>query len=131
MVCRSRCGLMECDLAYRFGISQPTVSRILITWINYMYIKFKEVNTRAQILHFMPPSFREFYPTTHCIIDATEIFIQSLSDPIAQQLTFSSYKNHNTFKALIGITPSRTISFISKFYGGSISDRVDTKIRPS
>ena len=34
VLCRLRCGLMECDLAYRFGISQPTVSRILITWIN-------------------------------------------------------------------------------------------------
>ena len=30
VLCRLRCGLMECDLAYRFGISQPTVSRILI-----------------------------------------------------------------------------------------------------
>jgi hypothetical protein len=91
-----------------------------------MYIKFKEVNiwpSRAQVLHFMPQSFKEFYPTTRCIIDATEIFIQSPSDPVAQQLTFSSCKHHNTFKALIGITPSGTISFVSKLYGGSISDR--------
>ena len=126
VLCRLRCGLMERDLAYRFGVSQPTVSRIFITWINFMYTKFKEVNiwpSRAQVLHFMPQSFKEFYPTTRCIIDATEIFIQSPSDPIAQQLTFSSYKNHNTFKALIGITPSGTICFVSKLYGGSISDR--------
>ena len=98
VLCRLRCGLMERDLAYRFGVSQPTVSRIFITWINFMYTKFKEVNiwpSRAQVLHFM--SFKEFYPTTRCIIDATEIFIQSPSDPIAQ-LTFSSYKNDNTFK---------------------------------
>ena len=32
---RLRLGLLEKDLAYRFGILQSTVSRILITWINF------------------------------------------------------------------------------------------------
>ena len=71
----------------------------------------------------MPQLFKEFYPTTRCIIDATELFIQSPSNPQAQQLTFSSYKNHNTLKALVCITLSGAISFISKLHGGSISDR--------
>ena len=44
----------------------------------------------------MPNAFKDSYPTTRCIIDATEIFIQTPSNPQAQQLTFSSYKNHNT-----------------------------------
>ena len=35
---RLRLGLLEKDLAYRFGISQPTVSRILITWINLITV---------------------------------------------------------------------------------------------
>uniref|UniRef100_A0A1X7VI48 DDE Tnp4 domain-containing protein n=1 Tax=Amphimedon queenslandica TaxID=400682 RepID=A0A1X7VI48_AMPQE len=38
-------------------------------------------------------------------------------------LTFSSYKNHNTARALAGITPSGAFSFVSPLYGGSISDR--------
>ena len=42
---------------------------------------------------------------------------------VSQQLTFSLYKNHNTAKALAGITPCGTFSFISPLYGGSISDR--------
>ena len=46
----------------------------------------------------MPQLFKDYYPTTRCIIDATELFIQSPSNPQAQ-LTFSSYKNHNTLKA--------------------------------
>ena len=37
---RLRLGLLERDLAYRFGISQSTVSRILITWINFLYLQF-------------------------------------------------------------------------------------------
>ena len=49
--------------------------------------------------------------------------IQSPSNPQAQQLTYSSYKNHNTLKALVVVTPSGTISFVSTLYGGNISDR--------
>ena len=36
---------------------------------------------------------------------------------------FSSYKNHVTFKALVGIAPSGAVTFISQLYTGSISDR--------
>ena len=71
----------------------------------------------------MPEAFKNAYPTTRCIIDATEIFIQTPSNPQAQQLTFSSYKNHNTLKALIAVTPSGAVSFVSTLYGGCISDR--------
>ena len=56
-------------------------------------------------------------------MDATEIFIEQPSSPDAQQLTISSYKSHNTLKGLIGIMPSEAISFVSKLYGGNISDR--------
>ena len=112
------------DLALRFQISQSTVSRILITWIYFLYIRFKEMPlwpSKQQVNHFMPRIFKEFYPTTCCIIDATEIFIQSPSNP--QQLTFSSYKHHNTLNALICITPSGSVSFVSKLYGGCMLDR--------
>lgn len=49
--------------------------------------------------------------------------LQKYSNPQAQQLTFSSYKNHNTLKALIAVTPSGAVSFVSSLYGGNISDR--------
>lgn len=125
-MCRLRLALREQDLANRFLISQSSVSRIVNTWINLMYYKFKEISiwpSRATIDNFMPDSFRSMYPTTRCIIDATEIFIQMPSNPSAQQLTFSNYKNHNTLKALVGITPSGAICFISKLFGGNISDK--------
>ena len=44
-----------------------------------------------------------------------------------QQMTFSSYKNDNTYKALIGISPSGAITFISKLFSGSISDKELTR----
>ena len=71
----------------------------------------------------MPLTFKELYPSTRCIIDATEIFIQKPQNPNAQQLTFSNYKNHNTFKALIAISPSGAITFVSDLFGGNISDK--------
>ena len=36
---------------------------------------------------------------------------------------FNNYKHHTTVKGLIGISPGRTITFISQLYTGSISDR--------
>ena len=50
------------------------------------------------------------------------------ANPSAQQLTYSSYKNHNTLKALVGITPSGAISFVSDLYGGNISDKKLTQV---
>ena len=65
-----------------------------------------------------------FYPNTRVIVDATEIFIQRHSDPLIQRVIFSSYRNHNTTRALIGVTPSSSVFFISRLYGGGyISDR--------
>ena len=39
----------------------------------------------------------------------------------------SNYKNHNTFKALVGISPSGAITFVSKLFPGSISDKELTR----
>ena len=61
------------------------------------------------------------------IIDATEIFVERPALPELQQLTYSSYKNHNTYKGLIGISPSGAVTFISAFYPGSISDKELTR----
>ena len=71
----------------------------------------------------MPLILKELYPSTRCIIDATEIFIQKPRNPSAQQLTFSNYKNHNTFKTPIAISPSGAITFVSDLFGGNISDK--------
>lgn len=76
----------------------------------------------------MPAIFKQQYPTTRVIIDATELFIQQPSLPELQQCTFSNYKNHNTYKVLIGISPSGAVTFVSKLYPGSISDKELTRI---
>ena len=127
---RLRLGLMEQDLAYRFGISQPTVSRIICTWINFLYLKLKEIPMwapRGLIQANMPQSFKDNYPTTRVILDATEIYIEQPKLPELQQMTFSNYKHHNTFKGLVGISPDGVITFVSSLYPGSTSDKELTR----
>ena len=57
------------------------------------------------------------------IIDATEFAIERPSSLLSQSSTFSNYKNKNTVKVLLGVTPSGAISFVSKCYERSISDK--------
>lgn len=38
-------------------------------------------------------------------------------------MIWSEYKNHNSFKVLIGVAPNGLVSFISRVWGGLASDR--------
>ena len=71
----------------------------------------------------MPQSFKDKYPKTRVIIDGTEIKCQTPTSLVLHSETYSLYKSHTTFKGLIGIAPSRHMTFISQFYASSISDR--------
>ena len=44
-------------------------------------------------------------------------------------MTYSTYKNQNTFKCLVGISPGGAITFVSKLFPGSITDRQLTQKR--
>ena len=121
---------MEQDIADRFGISQSTVSGITTAWINFLYLQFKQVSlwlNKDVIQSFMPKSFRDQYPSTRVIIDATEIYVEQPRLPELQQMTFSNYKNDNTYKTLIGISPCGAITFVSNLFPGSISDKELTR----
>ena len=61
------------------------------------------------------------------IIDATEIFVEQPALPELKQLTFSSYKNHNTYNGLMGISPTGAVIFVSDLYPGCISDKELTR----
>ena len=70
----------------------------------------------------MPQSFKNDYPHTRVIIDCTELFIETPSQPRTQSATFSTYKNHNTGKGLIGISQG-DLTFVSEMYAGNTSDK--------
>ena len=70
----------------------------------------------------MPESFKPKYANTRVIIDASEIKIQVPSSASASVLCYSSYKSNHTLKFLIGVAPCGLISFMSRGYGGRITD---------
>ena len=108
VLCRLKVGLLEEDLSARFGVCQSVVSQIVNTWTKFMFFRFKELDTfpsREIVKLHMPEYFSKKYSSTSLIIDATEIYIEKPNNPEAQQVTFSSYKNTNTLKALVGIVP--------------------------
>ena len=113
------------DIAMRFQISTSTVSRYFITWICFLYHELCEIEwfpSKDQIAGTLPFAFREQYPTTIAIIDASEIFVETPSDLVLQSTAWSNYKHHNTFKFLVSCTPNGAISYISPLYLGSVSD---------
>ena len=111
-------------LAYIFGISQSHVSRIFIAWCKLLAKCLGPVlvwPSQELVRANMPEAFKP-YPRTRIVIDATEIFTEKPFRPRAQKLTWSQYKQNNTFKLLVGIMPTGTITLLSKLYAGSISD---------
>ena len=72
---------------------------------------------------FLPSDFRAKFLTTRVTVAGTECPIKKPKAPRAQQSTFSTYKNRNNVKTLIGATPGGLISFILPVFGGSTSER--------
>ena len=106
------------DLAYRFGVSVSTVSRIFDKWIDIMSTRLQFLilwPQREKLIKTIPLVFRQnFGDKVAVIIDCFEVFIERPSSLIARAMTWSNYKHHNTVKFLIGITPQGVISYISK-----------------
>ena len=123
---RLRLGLMGRHLADIFSVSPSQVSRIVTTWVCFLSATFKETlllwPSKEEVRKNLPRSFKR-YPNTRIIIECTEMFIEKPTSPYAQRATWSDYKEHNTIKALVGITPSGYFSFLYAFWTGSTTDR--------
>lgn len=107
-------------------MQQSDVSRIINAYTDLLYRRFQEIPiwpSQQLVRDHMPDSFKEKYANTRVIIACTEIFIQRPLSTIVQQPTYSTYKSHNTAKALIGITPNCFISFIPEIQPGRLSDK--------
>ena len=121
-----RVGTFHQVLADNFNISLPTVSRIFISWINFLYFmlgSFCIWPTREKIRQHAPACFKVHYPRCRGIIDATEIKVQTPSSMVLNSEMYSSYKSHTTYKGNVVIAPSGEIIHVSALFEGSISDK--------
>ena len=109
--------------AYKFGVSEQTVSRQFHRCLHILYSSLKTLvywPQREQIIETMPLLFKNIFGDKICmIINCFEIF--SEKNAPAQIESFSNQPI--TTKYLIGITPQGTISFISKGYEAKSSDK--------
>lgn len=111
-------------------ISESRVSRIFHKWIRVMHTELRCLIAwpdDEQLNVNMPDSFKKHFSRVRCIIDCFEIKIERPISFQARAQTYSNYKKHNTVKVLIGITPTGSISFLSKAWRGRISDKAITK----
>uniref|UniRef100_A0A673L1Z4 DDE Tnp4 domain-containing protein n=1 Tax=Sinocyclocheilus rhinocerous TaxID=307959 RepID=A0A673L1Z4_9TELE len=127
-----RLGLTHKDLAFRFHCSCATISTIFHDWLNIMAQRFTSLihwPSREEIKKNLPTLFRSPpFNAVRCIIDCSEIFIDRPTSLSARAMTYSNYKSHNTIKFLVGISPTGSITFLSKSWGGRASDKTITKL---
>ena len=123
---RLRRGLEFRLLGDLYLVDAATISRIVHTMINYLYLRLGMIPiwpTPEQVSKRLPDVFKELYPTTFAVIDATEIKCEAPSSLPAQSQVYSAYKSHTTLKGLIAMAPDGAVTFVSELFGGSISDR--------
>ncbi|XP_073964658.1 uncharacterized protein [Choristoneura fumiferana] len=117
-------------ISHQFNFSQVTLHELLricipnlATYLQ-MFIYLPESITIKKTL---PPVFKVRFANVQCILDCFEIQIEKPSDPVMQARTWSQYKSCNTLKYLIACCPNGFICYISKGYGGRISDKAITE----
>ena len=92
-------GRLEEDLAFVFGVDTATVSRIFSKWINFLFLRLGDLPIwppLATVQEHMPTFFKEAYPSTYAIIDATELKCETPSSLPLQSKRYSSYKGPTT-----------------------------------
>jgi len=117
-------------LAFLFNLSTAAISNITLTWIDVLHellfvgvLKATGIPSRHKNELSLPGSFDSFQGA-RITLDCTEIQCAVPRMNMSKQsATFSHYKQRNTFKALVGVAPNATITFVSELYPGSVSDK--------
>jgi hypothetical protein len=117
-------------IACFFGIAKSTVSRVFRTTLPTLATCMAEMIIRVppeQTLLNLPIAFRYQYHKVTDILDCFEVGVQASSDSANRAVCYSSYKGGTTLKFLVCITPDCYCTYMSRGYGGRISDTSLTK----
>lgn len=124
---KMKLNLQNLDLAFRFDVSEATVSRIFHKWLHATYCRLQSQIVwpgRDVLQKTMPQAFYDsFRDNVVVIIDCFELKIERPSSFLPRSETWSQYKGSNTAKFLIGIAPQGVVAFISEGWGGRASDK--------
>ena len=126
---RLHLGLLNEDLADRFGISTTICSNIFKTWIRFLAQPLGKLFAwlpKENIMENIPKVFRKSSANLRVIIDSSEVFTEMPKSVDVQAATWSDYKSHNTVKFLIGISPAGYVTFLSDCYSVGSSDKLIT-----
>ncbi|XP_064455422.1 uncharacterized protein LOC135366587 isoform X2 [Ornithodoros turicata] len=126
LLMRLRLGLQVTDLAYRFNVSIGTASRIFKLWLGPVasvcrtLIVFPKPDVARSWLTDRESSH---FPNLKGIIDCSEVPVSRPYNLSTQLQVWSNYKQDSTLKFLVCVNPHGCITFISKAFGGRISDK--------
>ena len=113
------------EISVTFDINERTCSKVFSQVMEAVF-KFAKNSiwwpSKAEIEATLPDSFKIHFPNTRFIMDATEFKIQVPKKVRQAALCYSHYKSGHTGKVLIAIAPCGLIIFISRAYGGRITD---------
>ena len=114
-------------LAQLFSCSTSTISNIVTTFVHVLHsILFKDIMatipSRDKNKISAPSSISNF-TTCRIVIDCTDIEVAAPGLMSQQKAVYSSYRGMHSFKVIVGVAPNAVITYVSKLYPGSISDK--------
>jgi DDE superfamily endonuclease/Helix-turn-helix of DDE superfamily endonuclease len=114
-------------LADNFGVSKSHASRVFHQFAVKIADALCELiiwPSKETVNRYLPTAFQARYSNVQSIIDCFEIEIEKPTAAVNQALTWSDYKKCNTAKYLVSCTPDGLINFVSKGFGGRVSDMI-------
>lgn len=113
-------------MGFMTSTSESTQSRIFSAWAVFLFTVFDAIDLSplpGEVSSLLPRDFwASGFQDTVLLGDCTENWISSSKNYDISSATFSSYKNHDTGKTGIWITPYGSLVVCTDSYPGSITD---------